>query len=149
MKVEIISTETIRPSSPTPTHLRTYKMSRFDQISPKVYVPIIFYYPISEDHHNVNVNVKQISARLKDSLSKTLSRFYPLAGRIKNEEASVDCNDEGVLFSEARVNCDLLEVLRDPKTDLLSQFLPCSLVPTVPLDAVPQVAIQLNIYESG
>ncbi|CAK9174871.1 unnamed protein product [Ilex paraguariensis] len=145
MKVEIISTETIRPSSPTPTHLRTYKMSRFDQISPKVYLPIIFYYPVSEDH----LNVKQISARLKDSLSETLSRFHPLAGRIKNEDASVDCNDEGVMFSEARVNCDLLEVLRDPKTDLLSQFLPCSLVPTVPLDAVPQVAVQLNIFESG
>ncbi|CAK9179396.1 unnamed protein product [Ilex paraguariensis] len=144
MKVEIISRETIKPSSPTPPQQRTFEVSLLDQLSPSIYVPIIFYYPISEGHHNVN----QISDRLKDSLSKTLSRFYPLAGRIK-DHASIDCNDEGALFSEAQVNCHLSEVLKDPKTDLLDQFLPCSIFPMVPLNDVVQVAVQLNIFASG
>jgi len=39
MQVRIISRETIKPSSPTPSHLKTLKFSLFDQIAPKSYIP--------------------------------------------------------------------------------------------------------------
>ncbi|KAM7488317.1 hypothetical protein LguiB_025801 [Lonicera macranthoides] len=146
IEVEILSRETIKPYSPTPSHLKTFKLSFLDQISPIVYVPIIFYYPLSTAaHHN---KTEQILNRLKVSLSKTLSVFFPLAGRIR-DHLSVDCNDEGVLLSEARVNCHLSEFLEQPQLELLEQFLPCSQFCMVPLQEAVQVAIQLNVFASG
>ncbi|CAO2835108.1 unnamed protein product [Amaranthus hypochondriacus] len=41
--------------------------------------------------------------KLKKSLSKVLTEYYPLAGRLRgsNEKLEVDCNGEGALFAEA------------------------------------------------
>ena len=77
-KVEIIKRETIKPSSPTPSHLKTYKLSLLDQLTPVVYVNIVFFYPKNE------ITFEQKSHQLKKSLSKSLTRFYALAGRIIN-----------------------------------------------------------------
>ena len=44
---------------------------------------------------------------------KTLSRYFPFSGRIR-DRAFVDCNDEGVVFLEARVKCMLSEILENP-----------------------------------
>ncbi|KFK23691.1 hypothetical protein AALP_AAs50902U000900 [Arabis alpina] len=63
-----------------------------------------------------------ISGRLKASLSKTLSSFYPLAGRIQG--VSINCNDEGVVFVEARTNLLLSDFLRKVDTDSIREFLP-------------------------
>ena len=41
--------------------------------------------------------------RLETSLSDTLSRFYPLAGRYVKDSEWVDYNDEGVEYFEAKV----------------------------------------------
>ncbi|KAE8123970.1 hypothetical protein FH972_018883 [Carpinus fangiana] len=43
MNVEIISKEIIKPSSPTPHHLRTHKLSFLDQFPPTTYIPIILF----------------------------------------------------------------------------------------------------------
>nr|TKR65681.1 hypothetical protein D5086_0000319150 [Populus alba] len=96
MEVQIISKEILKPSSSTPQHLRTYKLSVLDQLAPPLYIPIIlFYSPASE-------NLCKNSDHLKESFSRTLTHFYPFAGRIK-DGFSVDCNDDGAEFIEARV----------------------------------------------
>lgn len=59
--------------------------------------------------------------RLKSSLSHTLTRFYPLAGRIHG--VTVDCNDEGVLFTEARTDVPLSDFLGNPRYELLQQLI--------------------------
>lgn len=44
---------------------------------------------------------------LRESLSKVLVPFYPMAGRYQvddNGQIEIDCNDEGVLFVEAESN---------------------------------------------
>ncbi|KAL7176992.1 hypothetical protein ACSBR2_030346 [Camellia fascicularis] len=80
--VEIVSSETIKPSSPTPSHLKTFNLSLLDQINLPFYIPTtIFYSP--------TINAKQTLQNLKDSLAKALSIFYPLAGRIK-DHLSID-----------------------------------------------------------
>ena len=41
---------------------------------------------------------------LKETLSKVLVDFYPMAGRLRKDEngrLEIDCNDEGALFVEA------------------------------------------------
>ncbi|KAA8529717.1 hypothetical protein F0562_034183 [Nyssa sinensis] len=89
VEVEVISTETIKPSSPTPNHLYNYQLSFLDQISPPVYT-------------DNKLNKSHKADRLKTSLSETLTRFYPLAGRLI-DNFSIACSDEGVPYSEAKV----------------------------------------------
>ncbi|KAI3936678.1 hypothetical protein MKX01_034107 [Papaver californicum] len=49
MKVEVVSREIIKPSYPTPHHLKSFKLSLLDQLSPPFHVPFIFYYPITDN----------------------------------------------------------------------------------------------------
>ncbi|XP_010429376.1 PREDICTED: BAHD acyltransferase At5g47980-like [Camelina sativa] len=115
LRLETTGREVIKPSSPAPIdHLQ---LSVFDLSFPVVYVPVTFFYesPTGE-------SPEIISNRLKTSLSETLSRFYPLAGRI--EGISINCNDEGVLFTEARTDVILSDFLRNFNTDSFEDFFP-------------------------
>ncbi|XP_071724911.1 epi-neemfruitin B 7-O-acetyltransferse L7AT-like [Rutidosis leptorrhynchoides] len=119
MKVDIISRETIKPSSPTPNHLRTYKLSLLDQFTREIYVSLLLFYAPPK-----KLDSNHISKCLKSSLSKTLTRFYPYAGRIKDGN-SIECNDEGVVFFEAQVDKSLsAHVLKQPADfSMLRKFL--------------------------
>ncbi|OVA06426.1 Transferase [Macleaya cordata] len=125
MKVEVLLRESIKPSSPTPHHLRTFNLSFLDQIAPPIYVPLIFFYASDGDGNN-----KMEACRrdvLKKSLSEILTRYYPLSGRIKEDSFIIDCNDDGVDYLEARVhnNCrPVSEFIQNPDVHLLKQFLP-------------------------
>ncbi|XVF49688.1 hypothetical protein PTKIN_Ptkin04bG0033200 [Pterospermum kingtungense] len=127
LKVQFISRETIKPSSPTPHHLRTHKLSLLDQQAPPVYVPILLFYSPTTD-----ISPTKKSCLLKNSLSKTLTYFYPFAGRIK-DCYTIDCNDEGATYIEAQIDSDMSVVLKEPGIDLLLQLLPCD-----PLEKFPE-----------
>ncbi|KAK2965662.1 hypothetical protein RJ640_007668, partial [Escallonia rubra] len=97
-------------------------------IVPGHYVPTFTYYtpPLRDATKAPNcISGQKI---LKDTLSETLTRFYPLAGRVQNEDEHViNCNDKGIVFSMARVNnCTIADFLSssEPKIELLYQFLP-------------------------
>ncbi|KAL3620095.1 hypothetical protein CASFOL_035007 [Castilleja foliolosa] len=66
--VEVISQETMKPSSPTPQHLRKLKLSYLDQIIDPVYINLIFVYQADGEAINKASHV-QISQRLKRSFS--------------------------------------------------------------------------------
>nr|XP_011459078.1 PREDICTED: vinorine synthase-like [Fragaria vesca subsp. vesca] len=121
MEVRILSKEYIKPSSPTPPHLSTHKFSLLDHLMPPVYIPmILFYRPVSP----LNTTSSERSQALKQSLSETLTRFYPLAGRIRSN-LCIDCNDEGACYIEAKVEShDLSEFLQHPDLSLLPKLLP-------------------------
>lgn len=118
--MEIISKEFIKPVSPTPNHLKSYEYSILDQFAPSNYIPILLYYhppPPSLQENNHMINSSRLK-HLKKSLSEILARYYFLAGRLRNDTASVDCNDEGVPFLEAFVHNQRLEdILNDPYID--------------------------------
>ncbi|KAK7832060.1 vinorine synthase [Quercus suber] len=97
MEVEVISKETIKPSSPTPDNLRHQQLSFLDQIQPPVYMPLVLFYPKVE---GANFSKVQQCDKIKKSLSEALTLFYPLAGRVKGN-LYIDCNDEGVHYREA------------------------------------------------
>ena len=102
VEVEVISNEHIKPTSPTPTHLHYYQLSFLDQIFPPVYASFIFFYTKNDTYSKISTDItKSFSSVLKQSLSDVLTRYYPLAGRVK-DNINVDCNDEGVLFHEAQ-----------------------------------------------
>lgn len=127
MEVEILSKECIKPSSPTAHHLETHKLSLLDLYLPPAYIPLVLYYPMNQQYSSANIiDDHIISTRLqllKQALSETLARFYPLAGKIKDLH-SIDCNDEGIYFIEARAKSPLDEFLNLPSISLIKEFLP-------------------------
>ncbi|MCL7051377.1 hypothetical protein MKW94_024237 [Papaver nudicaule] len=133
MEVEIISKETIKPSIPTPHHLKTFNLSSLDQYRPSEYIPLILFYTpnptqIDKDH-------------LKKSLSATLNRFYPLAGRIRDKNTWVECTDEGVDYIETRVHGKLSDYTMT--SNLLHKLVPVHTnLPT----EVPAI-VQVNFFD--
>lgn len=136
-KVEIISKEMIKPSCPTP--LRIHKLSLLDQISPPVFIPLIFFY--QHDHHDKLESLKQ-------SLSDALARFYPLAGRLDDNKYSIDCNDAGAQFIVAQIHgYNLSQVIQTPKMEQLREFLPRVGGNNDDNDDV-LLAVQVNLFDS-
>ncbi|XP_044500646.1 stemmadenine O-acetyltransferase-like [Mangifera indica] len=142
IEVEVISKETVKPSSPTPHHLHHYQFSFPDQLSPSVYIPLIYYYDIL-DHKLGNSDV---FSNLKSSLSKVLCHYYPLAGCLKHNY--VDCNDDGVVFLKAQVSCQLSQFIQEPLLTELNKFLPYDRQKQYGLEN-SVLAIQVNFFNCG
>ncbi|XP_071690427.1 tabersonine-19-hydroxy-O-acetyltransferase-like [Rutidosis leptorrhynchoides] len=123
----IVSRDTIKPSSPTPSHLKTYNLSLLDQFAINAFVPVIALYPSSSS--NMYRSYHEKTLELKNSLSQTLTRFYPFAGRmIKTDPTFVDCNDEGVMFIEATNTSSLSDFLQQSEHNDLDQLFPEDLI---------------------
>ncbi|XP_060217217.1 acetyl-CoA-benzylalcohol acetyltransferase-like [Lycium barbarum] len=106
LDIQIQTRKMLKPSTPTPKHLKSLKLSLFDQGAPRMYVPILFHYlPSSE-------GIIERCDKLQKSLAETLTKFYPLAGRFSEDEFSIHCNDEGVEYVETKVKADLAEFLQ-------------------------------------
>ncbi|KAF7851350.1 hypothetical protein BT93_L4081 [Corymbia citriodora subsp. variegata] len=146
IKVEVVSTETIKPSSPTPSHLRNFKLCLLDQLAPLYWVPILLFYSAAGDKV---ANSALVTGNLKTSLSRALSLFYPLGGRVKGNTA-IDCNDEGALYLEAKAHFELSEVLSNPDINQLQQFLPFSPCRVALNDEEAViVGVQANFFDCG
>lgn len=148
LKVQIFSRKLIKPSNPTPGHLRSFKLSLFDQLAPPLYVHILFYYLLDENHSRAR-NDKRY-AQMEKSLSRVLSEYYPLAGRFLKDELLIDCADQGVEYFEAQVNGKLAEFLQGgPEIELLNKFLPWDPPPSPYLVTSPLIAVQINKFDCG
>ena len=139
VEIEVTTKEITKPSSPIPTHLRYYQLSFMDQTQPPVYNSCIFFYSKSDG------DIIAKSNKLKQSLSKVLTSYYPLAGRIE-DKVSVDCNDEGAYYQEAQAKCQLSHITVDSNPKELKKLLPCE-----PDNATHYVllAIQVNFFTCG
>ncbi|KAK3420827.1 LOW QUALITY PROTEIN: hypothetical protein EUGRSUZ_G00511 [Eucalyptus grandis] len=86
--------------------------------------------------------------QMEDSLSKTLTLFYPMAGRyIEDDDGCfIDCNDLGVDFVHAKWMARLISFSIETPTWICSNYLsqfPNNLVGN------PLVVIQVNTFECG
>ncbi|XP_019260697.1 PREDICTED: vinorine synthase-like [Nicotiana attenuata] len=146
MDVKVLSKENIKPSVPTPQHLRNYKISFLDQFAPSSYIPVILFYNnanVVDDH--LNIEKALASDLLKKSLAETLSYYYPLAGRFKDLN-SIECNDDGVLYMEAQANFHLSMFLENPDIPFLNKFLPCK-GNCLEQSCKPLLAVQTTTFE--
>ncbi|GMH30117.1 hypothetical protein Nepgr_031960 [Nepenthes gracilis] len=141
LEIKIVFRETIRPSSPTPHHLKSFRICSLDQASPVRYTPMILFYPAAPGGRHP-------PPQLKLSLSETLTKFYPLAGRIK-DNFTIDCNDEGIPYIEAKVQLSMLDFLRDPRIDLLGYFLPREDTCPEPITELAQLCVQVTSFDCG
>ncbi|KAE8730155.1 hypothetical protein F3Y22_tig00003041pilonHSYRG00995 [Hibiscus syriacus] len=146
LKVETFRTESIKPSSPTPLNLKTFELSLLDRMTPPMYIPLIFWYTGNAAADDRFLEAEERFHRMKKSLSETLTRFYPFAGRIS--DCLIDCNDEGVDYIEARVNCVLHDILKPPNGELLAEFLP---IQTESNEAATGrlLLVKVNFFECG
>ncbi|KAI5332717.1 hypothetical protein L3X38_022846 [Prunus dulcis] len=142
MEFEIIKRETIKPSSPTPHYLRNFKLSLLDQLGPVAYEPLVLFYP----KNGIATPEKSVWI-IKKSLSETLTRFYPLAGRIKGN-ISIDCNDHGVDYVEARVSGLLSTFLSKPDAQTLRKLLPVD-AESPEAGRGPLLLVQANVFDCG
>ncbi|XWS49227.1 hypothetical protein CRYUN_Cryun13aG0145800 [Craigia yunnanensis] len=148
IKSEIVSRQTIKPSTPTPTHLKTFKLSLLDQISPAVHGNMTFFYPSNNTNDSIPDDFSEKSKLLQESISNTLSLFYPLGGRLQ-DAATIDCNDEGAFFVEAKVNIQLSEFLNQSDFNLMDHFLPTTDPKTMELSNGAMFLVRFTSFTCG
>lgn len=142
MEVEVISRETIKPSSsPNQNHPRHHQLSLLDQWAPPVYNPLVIFYSFNghRDSH-------EISNHLKTSLSKALTLFYPLSGRLKDDLYVEFSDADGVPFIETRVKRRLSDVVSNPVPGEINKLLPFELDGDV---SQSSLGVQLNVFDCG
>ncbi|KAL3812405.1 hypothetical protein ACJIZ3_013673 [Penstemon smallii] len=146
LEVEIISKENIKPTAPTPHHLKSYEVSIFDQIYPKnLYTSFVYYY--QNNHINNHDLISKRRHILKQSLSEILTKFYPLAGKVHDRH--IDCNDDGVYYVEAKVNDCLTDVIDQPDNKSIHQLLPFDPLSSELLSQTYAVMVQVTIFSCG
>ncbi|KAK1374419.1 acetyl-CoA-benzylalcohol acetyltransferase-like [Heracleum sosnowskyi] len=143
MEGKIVSRRFVKPSVPTPDHLRTCKLSIFDQLAPPAHVPLVFIY----EKFPVGGKLEQ----LVNSLSETLTRFYPFAGRFVKDGFYIDCNDDGVLCVEAKNDSDLSDFLKVAMQNmhLVNDLVPWADVGETTLATTPIIGIKVTIFKCG
>nr|XP_043639588.1 stemmadenine O-acetyltransferase-like [Erigeron canadensis] len=85
-----------------------------------------------------------MTIKLKTSLSKTLTHFYPLAGKLSKNRNTIDCNDQGVQFLVVQVESNLLDIIKSPVIKELNQL---AMVEASSVEE--QLAIQINLFACG
>lgn len=144
MEAKILSRKLVKPASPTPDHLRTSKLSIFDQLAPHAHVPFVFFYN--------NFPVEGKLEHLVNSLSQTLTRFYQFAGRFVHDGYYVDCNDEGVEYIEAELgNIELSEFLSIAldNNHLVTDLIPWADIGETTLVTTPILGIKVTVFKCG
>ncbi|BAT76760.1 hypothetical protein LR48_Vigan627s002300 [Vigna angularis] len=147
MSVTVKACCTVRPIEAT--WCGRVALSEWDQTGKVTHVPFIYFYRLPQ---NCLSQYNTIASTLKDSLSRVLVPFYPLAGRLhwtNNGRLEIDCNATGVRFIEAESSSTLQH---------LADFSSCSehhyLVPAVdyyslPIHELPLVLVQLTKFKCG
>ncbi|KAL4602162.1 hypothetical protein ACB092_10G033600 [Castanea dentata] len=123
LKTQIVSRTCIKRSSPTPHNLKTFELSLLEQLSLPIHANTTFFFPANAITTDPNLEFSRKSQLLQQSIADTLTRFYPLAGRLLDASA-IDCNDDGGFFIEARCDSPLSDFLSRPNFETLDQFLP-------------------------
>lgn len=141
IKIDIISKEIIKPSSPSPKSPKSHKLSLLDQKAANCYTTFILFF-----RKDTSSDLENVLDSLKVSLSKTLNHMYPLAGRVK-DGISVECNCQGVDIIRANVHEDMSNVLMKMKIQVLRKLLPMN--PLTRSDDNVLLALQINCFVCG
>ncbi|XP_077213081.1 salutaridinol 7-O-acetyltransferase-like [Tasmannia lanceolata] len=151
--VNLVSVETVKPITPSldSPHPSRLDLSNIDQILFNHEVGLLFFYNPSQPNNTLQSQFMDPNL-LKAALSKLLSKFYPFAGRLirtgPRNRLHIDCNDEGVQFSVARVECRLSDVLLESVQADLSILLAPKSLDLQPWEG-PLFRCQINSFQCG
>ncbi|KAL8138197.1 hypothetical protein V2J09_004198 [Rumex salicifolius] len=145
--VKIIGSYVLKPAEETPTGV--VSLSEFDHVAGNTWVPVLYFY-------KPNPNNKSLMAGLRESLSRALVPYHPLAGRLrflKSGRMELDCNAAGVVLDEAEM-ADAGQELPSEMGELVSdtskfQHLLPAVDGTKAADEVPLLHVQLTHFGCG
>ncbi|KAI4356000.1 hypothetical protein L6164_000054 [Bauhinia variegata] len=150
VSVCIKSSYTVTPIHPTPND--PLWLSEFDQLyHPAIsFVSTVYVYKPNQNQSTIFSNATEI---MRDSLSKILVHYYPVAGRLRGIDGGrfeIDCNAKGVTMLEAESTKTV-----DEYGDFLPREPIKELLPTLevdlgtPMDDVPLMLVQLTRFRCG
>uniref|UniRef100_A0ACD5VZ61 Uncharacterized protein n=1 Tax=Avena sativa TaxID=4498 RepID=A0ACD5VZ61_AVESA len=127
--VEVLATEVVVPAEETPAG--AVWLSNLDLAARRGYTPTVYFYRPNGDPADFFT-----ASAVRDTLSRALVPFYPLAGRLGLDGAGrvqIDCTGEGAVLVTARSDHYALD-------DLMNEFVPSDemrdlFVPTAPAPA--------------
>ncbi|KAG5138354.1 hypothetical protein JHK82_023085 [Glycine max] len=138
----IKASHTVVPNQPTPKG-RLW-LSNSDNSTRKAHSPVIYIYKAK---HNIEYNIE----RMKESLSKTLVYFYPVAGRLSLSESGrmeVDCNAKGVTLIEAETAKTLADFGDfSPSDSIKEELVPAIDYHSQPIQEIPLLFVQLTRFK--
>ncbi|KAL3625199.1 hypothetical protein CASFOL_030653 [Castilleja foliolosa] len=146
MNVTLQSSCLVQPAEPT--WRGSMPLSESDQTGVITHVPTIYFYRPSQEWLTPQ---NTIFNTLRNSLSKVLVHFYPLAGRLRwlsGAHLELDCNSKGV---------QLIEACAEAELDDLGDFNPSpdfhKLIPRInyldPIEEIPLLSVQLTKFQCG
>eukprot|EP00252_Welwitschia_mirabilis_P007249 TRINITY_DN1846_c0_g1_i1.p1 TRINITY_DN1846_c0_g1~~TRINITY_DN1846_c0_g1_i1.p1 ORF type:complete len:448 (-),score=3.00 TRINITY_DN1846_c0_g1_i1:225-1568(-) len=146
MKIEVGNTQVVKPAGPTPQ--TDLWISNVDIVISNEHNPSVFFYkPIQEEESPDFFSVDA----LKDSLSKVLATFYPMAGRLSRDctgRLQITCNSEGVTLTDATTDA-ALEDLGDFVPDAeLAQLVP-AVDYSLGISSYPLMLVQVTRFRCG
>ncbi|KAL0451285.1 UNVERIFIED_CONTAM: Spermidine hydroxycinnamoyl transferase [Sesamum latifolium] len=144
--VTVKATHIVRPAEPTPDEI--LYLNAGDQIKDIYHTPTIYFYK-----HSEALDAGDAILRLKDSLSKALVLFYPLAGRLNwaaegGSRVELHCNGKGVPIFEAESESKVEDFGDFTPTPAIQALIP-SVDYTTPIDEIPLVIVQLTRFSCG
>ncbi|KZV36124.1 spermidine hydroxycinnamoyl transferase [Dorcoceras hygrometricum] len=147
MQVVSIGSCLVQPAEPTWNG--PMPLTEFDQSGYLAHVRTIYFYRPSETWLTQK---KTIYRTVRNSLSRILVHFYPLAGRLRwlnGARLVLECNGKGVQLIEAEVDADLDDILGDltPSPDLRLLSPPINY--KYPIEETPLVFVQLTYFKCG
>ncbi|KAL8243519.1 hypothetical protein R6Q59_009777 [Mikania micrantha] len=143
MKTVVGESTMVRPAAETPS-VKLW-ISSLDLTAPDFHIQLVYFYRRNGDTNFFDPKV------MKDSLSRALVAFYPMAGRFERGEDGrivVDCEGQGALFQEAE---------SDGMIDEFGDFAPriefMELIPVVDyslgIQSYPLLIVQVTYFKCG
>ncbi|XP_050226714.1 spermidine hydroxycinnamoyl transferase-like [Mercurialis annua] len=146
MAAFIRNSYTIKPQKPSKTSI--HQLSEWDQIGTVTHMPTIYFYKPSS---NWLLKSDAMINTLKESLSRVLVPFYPLAGRLRsigNSRLELVCNDMGVKLLEAESKFQLKDFGDFSPCPAFEYLIPC-VDYTLPFNELPLMLVQLTTFQCG
>ncbi|KAG4996255.1 hypothetical protein AAZX31_10G057400 [Glycine max] len=140
--ITIVASYNVTPNQPTPSD--PIWLSDSDQIGHLRHVNTIYAYK-SRPNNTIDIE------RMKNSLSKILVPYYPIAGRLKltkNGRMEVDCNAKGVTLIEAESTATFGDYGDFAPSDSTMELVP-KVDYTRPSEDMPLMLVQLTRFCGG
>ena len=141
----IRSISIVFPSKPTPSGL--LQLPETDQVAQWTHAPLIYIYRTESNNNTIPFSFEV----MKNSLSRALIHFYPLAGRlhwIEGGRLELDCNAMGVQLLEAYSEAELDELGDFAPTDAVRDLVP-KVDYTTPIEEWPLLLVQVARFRCG
>ncbi|KAJ8750663.1 hypothetical protein K2173_015844 [Erythroxylum novogranatense] len=145
MKIVIKESTLVCPSEQTPR--RRLWLSAVDLLfTNRGYIPTLFFYKFNGSPNFFDPRV------LKESLSRVLVPFYPVAGRLArdgNNRIEIDCNGQGVSYAEAVADSAMPDIDNFTATQELVKVIPPINRSLDDLYSSPLFAVQVTRFSCG